>query len=80
VQLVLDDERRRSQRCVAVKRRTNSARVCGAIEAPLVLPIHVPEEGTRLGEPWKAGEFIDSRDNESRQTAVNHLINCEDRK
>src|SRR3984893_6082377 len=78
MQLVLDNERWRSQRCIAVKWRPHSVRICGAIEAPLVLPVDMAEEGTCLGEPRKTGEFVDSRDDERWQTAVDHLINCQD--
>ena len=74
MQLVLDDERRGRQRCAAVERRSHSARICGAIEAPLVLAVDMAEEGARLGEPGKAGEFVDCRNDEGRQTAVDHLI------
>jgi hypothetical protein len=78
VQLVLDDERRGRQRCAAVNRRPHSARICGAIEAPLVLAVDMAEEGARLAEPRKAGEFVDGGNDEGWQTTVNHLIDGQD--
>src|SRR5271156_6193227 len=53
---ILDDERRGRQRYAGVKRRSHSAQVRSAIEAPLVLAVDMAKESPRLAKPRKAGE------------------------
>ena len=60
-------------------RRVAAAGLRGAVEAGPIVPVGAAEEAAGLADPGEGGELVDGGDQESREPAVDRLVDGDDR-
>src|SRR5271166_2694672 len=75
VELVLDDQVRWRDRS---RQRMSAALFTGTVEAMRIVPTRPAEEPTDVASPWHGREFVDGRDQEAGQAAIDRFVDRQD--
>src|SRR5208337_5240350 len=76
VELVLDDQVRWRDRS---RQRMSAALFTGTVEALRIVPGRPAEEPPDVASPWHGREFVNRRNQEAGQAAIDWLIDRQDR-